>query len=45
VILEEEDMMSQEEEEKPREAGRGKGTRVSSGETSTTAGGYGMYTP
>ena len=45
MILEEEDMMSQEEEEKPREAGRSKGTRVSSGETSTTAGGYGMYTP
>jgi hypothetical protein len=46
VIMEEEDVMSQEEEEKPhREAGRGKGTRVSSGETSTTAGGQGMYTP
>ena len=45
VIMEEEDVMSQEEEEKPREAGRGKGTRVSSGETSTTAVGQGMYTP
>jgi hypothetical protein len=46
VIMEEEDVMSQEEEEKPqRGAGRGKGTRVSSGETSTTAGGQGMYTP
>jgi hypothetical protein len=46
VIMEEEDLMSQEEEEKPqRGAGRGKGNRVSSGETSTTAGGQGMYTP
>ena len=46
VIMEEEDVMSQEEEEKPhRGAGRGKDTRVSSGETSTTAGGQGMYTP
>jgi hypothetical protein len=44
VILEEEDLMSQEEDEQekqPREGMRDKVTQVSSGETSTTAGGYG----